>query len=162
MSSQAMPSKIIYTDGACRGNPGPGGWAWVVPETGEYASGGEPDTTNNRMEMTAVIKALKAFADSKELVICSDSKYIVDCINKAWWKNWIKRGWKTADKKPVKNQDLWEEMLGLISARTDMPQSETGKGEAKKEVRFEWVKGHSEDEGNKEADRLAVEAAKAF
>lgn len=136
-----MPATIVYTDGACKGNPGRGGWGWYVPALDKRDSGGSPNTTNNRMELTAVLEAMKSLSD--ELEIYSDSKYIVDCFNKNWWKKWLANGWKTANKDPVKNQDLWEPIIELFENRS---------------IKFVWVKGHSDDPGNEEADRLAVEA----
>lgn len=132
---------IIYTDGACEGNPGPGGWGWHAPNLGIKGSGGEKETTNNRMEMNAVLAAIREVEG--DLEIRSDSKYIVDCINKGWWNKWVSQGWLTAKKEPVKNQDLWEDILEIAIPR---------------KVKFVWVKGHSGDPGNEEADRLAVEA----
>ncbi len=154
-----MIKRIVYTDGACIRNPGPGGWGWYVPGENLRGSGGEADTTNNRMEIMAVIEALKSLEG--ELEIKSDSKYVVDCINQGWWKKWVKNGWKNSSKEPVKNQDLWEEILSLLSDRegsrwwldTDIQF---------KVVQLEWVKGHAAEPGNEEADRLAVEAANRF
>jgi ribonuclease HI len=98
---------IVYTDGACIGNPGPGGWAWAVPG-GPYASGNSPDTTNQRMELTAALEALKALGGPIE--VRSDSKYVVDCFNQRWYVNWEAKGWKGSNKKPVANQDLMRPM----------------------------------------------------
>ena len=131
----------IYTDGACRGNPGPGGWGALLL-AGRHRKemyGGEPDTTNNRMELTAVIEALNALKGSRSVILHTDSKYVKDGIE-SWIENWKKRGWKTAAKKPVKNQDLW---MALDEAR------------ARHEIDWRWVKGHAGNEGNEEADRLA-------
>ncbi len=137
-----MSSAIeIYTDGACRGNPGPGGWG-VLLKAGRHEKtlhGGEHDTTNNRMELTAAIEGLKALKRPSDVVLFTDSKYVMDGIT-SWLANWKKRGWKTAAKKPVKNQDLWQ----ALDAET-----------ARHSIRWVWVKGHSGHDGNEEADRLA-------
>lgn len=131
----------IYTDGACRGNPGPGGWG-VLLISGERRKsifGGEPDTTNNRMELTAAIKAFDALNGSQHVTIYTDSKYVMDGIN-SWLPNWKKRDWKTANRKPVKNQDLWQ-ALDAAAARHH--------------VAWKWVKGHAGHPGNEAADALA-------
>lgn len=136
--------KVIYTDGACRGNPGPGGWAWLN-ETGECASGAEPHTTNQRMEILAALEAVRANAGPVEIV--SDSAYVVKCFNDRWWPGWVKRGWKNSKGEPVANRDLWEPLIALVRERGD--------------VRFRWVKGHGGDPFNDRVDRLAVEAAES-
>lgn len=131
----------IYTDGACRGNPGPGGWAATL-ELGEHLrelSGAEAATTNNRMELTAVIRALEALKRSSALIIHTDSEYVRRGITE-WIEGWKARGWKTADKKPVKNQDLWER-LDALSRQHD--------------IEWRWVKGHSGVPGNERVDQLA-------
>ena len=131
----------MYTDGACRGNPGPGRWG-VLLKAGRHEKtlhGGEHDTTNNRMELTAAIEGLRALKRSSDVVLYTDSRYVMDGIT-SWLANWKARGWKTAAKKPVKNQDLWQ-ALDAESARHN--------------IRWVWVKGHSGDDGNEEADRLA-------
>jgi len=131
----------IYTDGACRGNPGPGGWG-VLLKAGRHEKtmhGGEHDTTNNRMELTAAIEGLKALKRPSEVVLYTDSRYVMDGIT-SWLANWKNRGWKTAAKKPVKNQDLWQAL---------------DEEAARHEIRWVWVKGHSGHDGNEEADRLA-------
>ena len=137
-----MPPQVeIYTDGACRGNPGPGGWG-VVLKSGKHEKtlhGGEQETTNNRMELKAAIEALRALKKPSEVVLHTDSKYVMDGIT-SWLASWKKRGWKTASKKPVKNQDLWQEL-----------DKETGRHE----IRWVWVKGHSGNDGNEQADALA-------
>lgn len=134
----------IYTDGACSGNPGPGGWGALLRwnDHEKELSGGEPDTTNNRMEMMAVIMALEALKKPSTVDLYSDSKYVLQGITE-WLPGWKARGWKTADKKPVKNQDLWERIDSLI---------------ARHEVRFHWVKGHNGHAENERVDKLAVEA----
>ena len=131
----------MYTDGACRGNPGPGGWG-VLLKAGRHEKtlhGGEHETTNNRMELTAAIEGLRALKRPSDVVLYTDSRYVMDGIT-SWLANWKARGWKTAAKKPVKNQDLWQ-ALDAESARHN--------------IRWVWVKGHSGDDGNEEADRLA-------
>jgi len=129
---------IVYTDGACSGNPGPGGWGWVVPD-GEGAFGGAEATTNQRMELTAALEAARALPDPLHIV--SDSTYVVNCFNKNWWQGWLKRGWKNSQKKPVANRDLWEPFVELYQQR---------------DITFEWVKGHSGNQWNDRADELAV------
>ncbi|HIG79480.1 MAG TPA: ribonuclease HI [Cycloclasticus sp.] len=131
----------IYTDGACRGNPGIGGWGASLNYNGKRKEiyGGEPETTNNRMEMTAVIEALKALKEPSYLTINSDSKYVLNGINE-WLPNWKKRNWKTASRKPVKNVDLWQALDALTQAHT---------------IEWVWVKGHSGNLGNDRADELA-------
>jgi len=134
----------IFTDGACRGNPGPGGWGALMRFNGveKTLSGGELDTTNNRMEMTAVIEALKALSRPCEVAITTDSKYVKDGITQ-WIVQWKKRNWKTASKKPVKNQELWQKLDELV---------------AEHNVSWHWVKGHSGHPENEKADELANEA----
>ena len=138
----------IYTDGACRGNPGPGGWAAVLSyrEHEKELSGAEPLTTNNRMELTAVIRALEALKRPAELRIFTDSEYVRRGITE-WVKSWKVRGWKTADRKPVKNQDLWERLDALTNGH---------------KIDWRWVKGHSGIPGNERVDRLANEAIDAM
>ncbi len=133
-----------YTDGACSGNPGPGGWAWVVPD-GPYASGAEERTTNQRMEVRAAFEAARSL--SGPLVIVSDSTYVVNCFKQRWWAGWLERGWTNSKKQPVANRDLWEPFIELYRERG--------------EIEFEWVKGHSGDRWNDAADRLATAAATA-
>ncbi len=133
---------VVYTDGACSGNPGPGGWAWAVGG-GPYASGAEGHTTNQRMEIAAAFDAVRTLEGTLEVV--SDSTYVVNCFRDRWWEGWIKRGWLNSQRKPVANRDLWEPFVELVRAR--------------REVSFRWVKGHSGDPMNDLVDRLAVEAA---
>jgi ribonuclease HI len=136
---------VVYTDGACVGNPGPGGWAWAVgPEL--YASGAETWTTNQRMELTGVIRALEAF-DGKVHVV-SDSTYVVNCFRQRWWAKWRASGWRNSKREPVANQDLWKPLIALVV------------DERAGEIAFEWVKGHETSVGNILADRLANEAAR--
>ncbi len=136
-----MVDVTIFSDGACRGNPGPGGWgALLVAGTQRRELwGGEALTTNNRMELTAVIRSLEALKRRCTVAIYTDSKYVMDGI-RDWMPNWKKRGWKTADKKPVKNQDLWQALDALVQGH---------------EIEWHWVKGHSGHEGNEHADQLA-------
>lgn len=131
----------IYTDGACSGNPGPGGWG-VLMRAGAHEKelcGGEADTTNNRMEMQAVIEALRALKKKSDVTLYTDSKYVMQGITE-WMAGWKAKGWKTAAKKPVKNQDLWQEIDALVQEHN---------------VRFEWVKGHAGHPDNERADELA-------
>jgi ribonuclease HI len=137
-----QPTITIYTDGACKGNPGPGGWgAWLSSSAGHEKElwGGEALTTNNRMELTAVIEALAALKRHSQVVIHTDSQYVRQGITE-WIHNWKKRGWKTADHKPVKNVDLWQRLEALAAAH---------------KVQWRWVKGHAGDPGNERADELA-------
>ena len=131
----------IYTDGACRGNPGPGGWGAVLI-AGKHRKeifGGEPETTNNRMELTAAIEALNVLKGSRSVLLHTDSKYVMQGITE-WMANWKKRGWKTASKQPVKNQDLWMALDEAIGRH---------------DVKWKWVKGHAGNQGNEDADALA-------
>ncbi len=136
----------VYTDGACSGNPGPGGWAWAVAD-GRQASGGHPATTNQRMEVQAALEAIRALDDSP-LVVVSDSTYVVNCFRDGWWRGWQSRGWLTSQKKPVVSRDLWEPLVELVNDRGD--------------VTFRWVKGHSGDTMNDLVDQLAVAQSQAF
>ncbi len=133
----------IYTDGACSGNPGPGGWGAVLRFKGaeKELSGGERQTTNNRMELSAVIAALRALKEPCAVELYSDSKYVVDALEKGWAEGWRKKGWIKADKKPALNPDLWGELLELAAAH---------------ELRCHWVKGHADNEFNNRCDALAV------
>jgi ribonuclease HI len=138
---------IVYTDGACRGNPGPGGWAWAVPD-GPFASGADPATTNQRMEIMAALEALR-FLTTQEVAgvdIVSDSTYVVNCFKDRWWQGWQRRNWLNSQKKPVANRDLWEPLIELAVA-SEIP------------VTFRWVKGHSGDRWNDRVDELATVAA---
>ena len=133
----------IYTDGACRGNPGKGGWGAVLVYRGieKELSGGDAMTTNNRMELTAAIRALSALHEPCEVTLTSDSKYLVDAITKGWATSWRKNGWRKADKSPALNPDLWEELLRLLDVHR---------------VTFVWVKGHDGHPYNERCDRLAT------
>jgi ribonuclease HI len=139
-----MNSVTIYTDGACKGNPGPGGWGVLLQGEGgvhKELFGGEPDTTNNRMEMTAVIEALKALKRPCNVLLYLDSEYVRKGITE-WIKGWKARGWKTADKKPVKNMELWQQLDDLVE-------------HGGHKITWRWVKGHNGDPGNERADELA-------
>lgn len=144
-----MKEVILYTDGACSGNPGPGGWGAILIWNGieKELSGGEANTTNNRMEMKAIIEGLRALKEKCHVKIHSDSALIINAFNKNWIQNWQKRSWKKSDKKPVENQDLWKEMLKVMGPH-----------------KVDWikVKGHSTNELNNRVDRIAVAASKQF
>ncbi len=133
----------VFTDGACRGNPGPGGWAWAVPD-GAFASGAEAHTTNQRMEIRAAYEALLAIEGPVEVV--SDSTYVVKCFHDRWYLGWKRRGWTNSKREPVANRDLWEPLIDLTLSRGP-------------EVTWAWVKGHSGDRMNDLVDQLAVEAS---
>jgi len=142
LSGSASPARVrIYTDGACKGNPGPGGWGALLQLDGSEKElyGGEPDTTNNRMELTAVIRALEALKRSCEIDLYTDSQYVQKGISE-WIVSWKRRGWKTADKKPVKNVDLWVELDRLVGGHR---------------IRWHWVRGHAGHPENERADLLA-------
>ena len=136
-----MKTVIIYTDGACRGNPGPGGWGVLIEygESNKQLYGGDISTTNNKMELTAAIMALKEIKEPCEIILYTDSKYVLQGIEE-WIHNWKKRGWRGANKKPVKNIDLWKELDELRDEHN---------------IKWNWVKGHSGDPGNETADMLA-------
>jgi ribonuclease HI len=140
-----MNTLSVYTDGACRGNPGPGGWGAVLLFEGrtKELSGFDPKTTNNRMELTAVIAGLSAVKSKVPITVYSDSKYVVDAITQGWISCWVKNGWKTAAKKPVANRVLWEQLIKL---------------NAKYDPKYIWVKGHADNEYNNRCDELAVNA----
>ena len=144
MLAAVSDATVVYTDGACVGNPGPGGWAWAVPE-GRFASGAAELTTNQRMEITAALEAVRSLDGSLEVV--SDSTYVVNCFRDRWWEGWIARGWRTKAKQPVANRDLWEPLVELALA-------DPGR------VRWRWVKGHGADPMNDRVDRLALQAAR--
>ena len=140
-----MKTVEIYTDGACSGNPGPGGWGAILRYGGreKELSGGEAMTTNNRMELTAVIAALEALKESCAVELWSDSKYVVDALSLGWAEKWRANGWKKPDKKTALNPDLWEKLLTLA---------------AEHEMHYHWVKGHADNEYNNRCDALAVAA----
>lgn len=138
-----MKTVTIYTDGACSGNPGPGGWGALLCYNGveKELSGGAAQTTNNRMELTGVISALQALKEPCIVELYSDSKYVIDALEKGWAVSWRKRGWIKSDKKPALNSDLWEKLLTLTE---------------KHRLHYHWVKGHADNEYNNRCDALAV------
>jgi len=144
-----MLKKVTLTsDGACLGNPGPGGWAALLrfgPHE-KLMSGGEPDTTNNRMELKAVIEGLRCLTERCQVLIVTDSQYVMKAFSEGWYANWLRNGWRTADRKPVKNKDLWEDLQTEIERH---------------EVQWKWVKGHAGHEDNERVDVAAREAAEA-
>ena len=139
----------IFTDGACSGNPGPGGWGAILRynQVEKELSGGEKETTNNRMELTAVISALSALKEPCKVTLYSDSKYLVDGMSKGWAKGWRAKGWRKSDGKPALNPDLWQQLLDLFERH---------------EVELVWIKGHNEHPENERCDRLAVAESKKF
>lgn len=147
--SKKLDKVFIYTDGACSCNPGPGGWG-VILKSGTHTkelSGGEANTTNNRMEMTAVIKALSALKRPCKVILTSDSKYVIDAIEKGWAKKWKANNWMRSKKNPALNADLWEQILQLLEIH---------------DVEFVWVKGHMGHPENERCDQLAVIESKKF
>lgn len=144
-----MKQVTVYTDGACSGNPGPGGWGAILRYGAheKEISGGAASTTNNRMELTAVIEALRLLKEPCLVELWSDSKYVIDALEKGWARSWQKRGWVKGDKKPALNPDLWEELLALTDRHT---------------VRCHWVKGHADDPYNERCDRLAVTESRRY
>ena len=144
-----MKTVTIYTDGACSGNPGPGGWGAILVYNGheKELSGGEAYTTNNRMELCGVIAALEALKETCEVTLTTDSKYVADAVNNGWAAGWRARGWRKGDKSPALNPDLWEKLLLLLE---------------KHKVTFVWVKGHAGHPYNERCDRLATGFADTF
>ena len=144
-----MKTVTLYTDGACSGNPGPGGWGCILEYNGvqKELSGGETETTNNRMELTAVIEGLQALKESCVVELYSDSKYVIDALQKGWAESWRQKGWRKADKKPALNPDLWEILLELT---------------ARHEMHYHWVKGHADNPMNNRCDEMAVSEWKKF
>ena len=144
-----MKTVYIFTDGACSGNPGPGGWGAILRygQIEKHMSGGEKMTTNTRMELTAVIRALGALKEKCHVVLTTDSKYVCDGINKGWAASWKKNGWRKSDKKPALNPELWDELLTLTE---------------KHEVEFIWVKGHNGHHENEICDKMAVSEWQKF
>ena len=144
-----MKQVTIYTDGACSGNPGPGGWAAILQYGARQKeiSGGEARTTNNRMELTAVIEALSLLKEPCEVDLYSDSRYVIDALTKGWARSWRARNWVKGDKKPALNPDLWERLLDLCEGHT---------------VRFHWVKGHAENAYNERCDGMAVAESRKY
>lgn len=142
MTAKHLEKVVITTDGACLGNPGPGGWAALLKfnEKEKMISGGDPETTNNRMELQAVIEGLAALKRRCHVTVVTDSQYVMKAFKEGWLEKWEKNGWRTADKKPVKNQELWEELAAMVD---------------KHEVHWKWVKGHN---GHPENERVDVEA----
>lgn len=138
-----MKTVTLYTDGACSGNPGPGGWGAILSYNGvrKELSGGEKSTTNNRMELTAVIRGLQALKEPCIVELYSDSKYVIDALQKGWAWGWKKKNWVKSDKKPAINPDLWEELLKITTVH---------------ELRYHWVKGHADNPMNNRCDELAV------
>ena len=134
-------ARSVYTDGACSGNPGPGGWAWAV-DSRTCDSGAELVSTNQRMEIRAALEAVTAL--SGPLLVVSDSTYVVNCFRDRWWEGWLARGWLTSARKPVANRDLWEPLVDLVNSRGD--------------VTFGWVRGHGDDPMNNLVDQMAVAA----
>ena len=148
MSAQLKKIEI-FTDGACSGNPGPGGWGCILRygNAEKELSGGEADTTNNRMELTAAIEGLKALKEKCEVTLYTDSQYVANGINKGWARAWQKNGWIKSDKKPAQNRELWEELITLID---------------RYDVTVVWVKGHSGHPENERCDRLAVAMSERY
>ena len=144
-----MKTVTIYTDGACSGNPGPGGWGAILEYRGveREISGAEPETTNNRMELTAVIRALECLKEPCSVELWSDSKYVIDALSLGWARSWQARGWIKADKKPALNPDLWQRLLELAETH---------------ELHCHWVRGHADNPKNERCDRLAVAAREAL
>ena len=144
-----MKTVTLYTDGACSGNPGPGGWGAILAYNGveKELSGGEANTTNNRMELTAVIRGLEALKEPCIVELYADSKYVIDALEKGWAVSWQKKGWIKADKKPALNPDLWETLLALTQIHR---------------VHCHWVKGHADNPKNNRCDQLAVAESKKF
>ena len=144
-----MKQVTIYTDGACSGNPGPGGWGAILSYNGveKELSGGDANTTNNRMELLAVISGLEALKEPCRVELYSDSKYVIDGLSKGWAASWRKNGWRKADKKPALNPDLWEKLLNLVE---------------KHELSYHWVKGHADNPYNNRCDQLAVTESQKY
>ena len=144
-----MKKVLIYTDGACSGNPGPGGFCAILVYAGneKVISGGEKVTTNNRMELLAVISALEALKEPCQVEVTSDSKYVVDAVEKGWLASWQAKGWRKADKKPVLNVELWQRLLPLLQTH---------------EVRFNWIRGHAGHPYNERCDSVAVRESQKF
>ena len=144
-----MKTVTLYTDGACSGNPGPGGWGAILEFQGheKELSGGEAATTNNRMELTAVIQGLEALKEPCIVELYSDSRYVIDGLQKGWAASWQKRGWIKSDKKPALNPDLWEQLLALTQRH---------------QMRYHWVKGHADNPKNNRCDEMAVEQSRKY
>ena len=139
----------IFTDGACSGNPGPGGWGAILRYKGREKElcGGEAETTNNRMELTALIRALEALKEPCQITLCSDSQYVINGLEKGWAWGWKKKNWVKSDKKPALNPDLWDQLLTLAEPH---------------QIRFVWIKGHAGHPENERCDRMAVEQSRLY
>lgn len=146
---QLISGVTLYTDGACSGNPGSGGWGAILKyaQNEKKISGGNPETTNNRMELTAVIEGLRCLKKPCNVTVVSDSKYVCDAVTKGWVYSWKKKGWKKSDGKPALNSDLWEELLNLLTVH---------------KVTFSWIKGHAGHPENEVCDKMAVEESKKY
>lgn len=146
----------VWTDGACRHNPGPGGWGWVTTD-GRTGSGAEPGTTNQRMEIRAAYEAVCSVTE-RPLVVVSDSTYVVNAFNKKWWRGWLQRGWKNSQGQPVANRDLWEPFIDLVVFDGVTVLDNPNRQPVETQVGFRWVKGHAGHALNEAADALAVAA----
>ncbi|MBP9988959.1 MAG: ribonuclease HI [Ruminococcus sp.] len=144
-----MKKVDIFTDGACSGNPGPGGWGAILRyrDIDKEISGGAPETTNNRMELTSVIEALKMLKEPCEVTLWTDSRYVADGLSKGWAEKWKANGWKKPDKKPALNPDLWDELLSLYH---------------KHNVEIKWIRGHSSHPENERCDSMAVAQSQQY
>ena len=144
-----MKQVTIYTDGACSGNPGPGGWGAILryQNIERAISGGEASTTNNRMELTAVLRAFSLLKEPCEVTLCSDSKYVMDGLSKGWAKSWKRNGWRKADKKPALNPDLWDALLTVTAPHV---------------IHYQWIRGHAGHPENERCDAMAVAESQKF
>lgn len=144
-----MKQVTIYTDGACSGNPGPGGWGAILRYRNieRAISGGEAETTNNRMELTAVLRAFSLLKEPCEVTLCSDSKYVMDGLSKGWAESWRRNGWRKSDKKPALNTDLWQQLLEAVQPH---------------EIHYQWIKGHAGHPENERCDAMAVAESQKF
>ena len=144
-----MKQVTIYTDGACSGNPGPGGWGAILRYRNieRAISGGEAETTNNRMELTAVLRAFSLLKEPCEVTLCSDSKYVMDGLSKGWAESWRRNGWRKSDKKPALNADLWQQLLEAVQPH---------------EIHYQWIKGHAGHPENERCDAMAVAESQKF
>ena len=144
-----MKQVTIYTDGACSGNPGPGGWGAILRYRNieRAISGGEAETTNNRMELTAVLRAFSLLKEPCEVTLCSDSKYVMDGLSKGWAESWRRNGWRKSDKKPALNADLWQQLLEAVQPH---------------KIHYQWIKGHAGHPENERCDAMAVAESQQF
>ena len=144
-----MKQVTIYTDGACSGNPGPGGWGAILRYRSieRAISGGEAETTNNRMELTAVLRAFSLLKEPCEVTLCSDSKYVMDGLSKGWAESWRRNGWRKSDKKPALNADLWQQLLEVTRPHR---------------IHYQWIKGHAGHPENERCDAMAVAESQKF